>query len=95
MGFWSHVQRTLWTGKVVKDYGAISDRRFGRAHRTLSVVLSNKQGGRVFIKESYRGILAFSLSFVELDADEAARLDEALQDALRRLRDGPSSPGGA
>ncbi len=77
-----------WTGTVVKDYGAIGDRQLGRAHRTLSVVLSEKDGGRVFIKESYRGVLAFSLNFVELDADEAARLGDALQDAIPRLRGG-------
>jgi hypothetical protein len=88
VGVWSRVQRTLWTGAIVKDYGAIGDRQFGRARRTLSVVLSEKNGGRLIIKESYRGVVAFSLNFVELDADEAVRLAEAIQDALPRLRAG-------
>ncbi len=87
MGLWSRLLRTLWTGEVLRDYGVIGDREIGSGHRTLSVVLSDKHGGRVFLKESWRAAIAFRVNFVELDADEAARLEEALRDALPRLRD--------
>ena len=90
MGLWSRLQRTLWTGEVLKDYGVVGDRRIGASHRTLGVVLSDKHGGRVFLKESWRATLGFSVHFVELDADEAARLEEALRDAVPRLRQPPS-----
>jgi hypothetical protein len=26
MGLWNRIQRRLWTGEVVKDYGLVSDR---------------------------------------------------------------------
>ncbi len=87
MGLWGRLQRTLWTGEVLKDYGVMGDRRIGSGHRTLSVVLSDKHGGRVFLKESWRATLGFSVHFIELDAEEAARLEEALRDAMPRLRE--------
>ena len=46
-----------------------------RAHRSLSVVLSEKQGRRLFLREAYRRFGAFSVRFIELDRDEVLRLD--------------------
>jgi hypothetical protein len=86
MGLWSRLQRTLWTGEVLKDYGVMGDRRIGSSHRTLSLVFTDKHGGRVFLKESWRAAFGFSVHFIELDAEESARLQEALRDAIPRLR---------
>ena len=85
MGLWNRIQRTLWTGEVVKDYGLISDRSVGGAHRTLTVVLSERNGRRVFLKESYRRFGAFSIRFIELDQDEVTRLDTVFRDALGQM----------
>lgn len=85
MGIWNRIQRTLWTGEVIKDYGPISDRSVRGAHRTLSVVLSEKNGRRVFLKESYRGFGAASVRFIELDQDEVTRLDTIFHDALGHM----------
>jgi hypothetical protein len=85
MGLWNRIQRTLWTGEVVKDYGQVSDRSVRGAHRTLTVVLSEKNGRRVFLKESYRGFGAFRVNFIELDHDEVTRLDTIFRDALGQM----------
>ncbi|MEA2675704.1 MAG: hypothetical protein QOI92_2896 [Chloroflexota bacterium] len=85
MGLWNRIQRTLWTGEVVKDYGQVSDRSVSGSHRTLTVVLSEKHGRRVFLKESYRRLGAFSVSFIELDQDEVTRLDTIFHDALGQM----------
>jgi hypothetical protein len=47
MGLWSAIQRKLWAGRVVKDYGKISDRSVRSAHRSLSVVFSERDGHRL------------------------------------------------
>ena len=85
MGLWSWIQRRVWTGEVVKDYGVISDREIRSVHRSLTVVLSEKGGRRVFLRESYRRFGAFRINFIELNRDEAVRLDAILHDALDQM----------
>jgi hypothetical protein len=82
MGFWSAIQQKLWTGRVVKDYGTISDRSVRSAHRSLSVVFSERDGHRLFLREYWRRFGAFRINFIELDRDEAARLGGVIQDAI-------------
>jgi hypothetical protein len=84
MNLWSAIQQRLWTGRVVKDYGTIGDRSVRRAHRSLSVVLSERDGSRLFLRESWRGFGAFRVNFVELDREEATRLGAIIQDAIER-----------
>jgi len=86
MGVWGRIQRKLWTGDVVQDYGIISDRSVSGSHRSLAVLLSDpKQGRRLFLRESYRAAMAFRINFIELDRDEVARLDEILHEALEHM----------
>jgi hypothetical protein len=85
MGLWSRIQSALWTGEVVKDYGAISERSIGSAKRSLTAVLSKKRGRRLFLRESYRGFGAFRINFIELDRDEVFALDAVLHDALEQM----------
>jgi hypothetical protein len=49
------------------------------------VVLSEKNGRRVFLKESYRGFGAFSVRFIELDQDEVTSLVTIFSDALGQM----------
>jgi hypothetical protein len=85
LGFWKAVQQRLWTGPVIKDYGEVSNRSVRGAHRTLSAVLSDKGGRRVYLRESWRGFGAFRINFIELDRDEATRLRDILGDALAEM----------
>jgi hypothetical protein len=85
MGFWKAIQQRLWTGPVVKDYGAISDRSLGRQRRSLSAVLSDREGRRLYLRESYRTFGAARINFIELDREEALRLREILEDALTQM----------
>jgi hypothetical protein len=82
MDFWSWVQQKIWTGRVVKDYGTIGDRSVRHAHRSLSVVFSDRDGHRLFLRESWRGYGAFRINWVELDRDEATRLGGIIEDAI-------------
>lgn len=79
------VQQSCWTGAVIKDYGNVSNRSVRGAHRTLSAVLSEKDGRRVYLRESWRSFVAFRINFIELDRDEASRLRDILSDALAEL----------
>jgi hypothetical protein len=84
MGFFKKAQR-LWTGRVVKDYGVVSDRSVRGAHRTLAVVLSEHDGPRLYLRESWRKFLAFRVNFIELNRDEATRLKVIIDDALGEM----------
>ncbi len=75
----------MWTGSVIVDFGSVSNRQISRAHRSLSVVLSEKQGRRLFLREAYRRFGAFSVRFIELDRDEVLRLDAIFQEALDQM----------
>ena len=87
MGLWSRIERALWTGEVVKDYGVIRERSVRGPRRKLSAVLAERDGvRRVFLKESWRGLLAASVRYVELDRDEVERLAEILADARSEMR---------
>jgi len=81
MGLWNWIERRLWTGDVVKDYGPISDSRYGGLRRKISVMLA-KGGTRVILRVSYRRLVTASIQFVELDRDAASKLRDALDDAL-------------
>jgi hypothetical protein len=94
LSLWKAIQQRLWTGPVVKDYGTISDRSMGRQRRTLSAVLSEKEGRRLYLRESWRAFAAARINFIELDRDEALRLREILDDALAQMRP-PSEQGSA
>lgn len=84
MGLWNAIQQKLWTGRVLRDYGTISDRAVRSVHRSLSVVFSERDGHRLFLKESWRRFGAFRINFIELDRDEAAELGAIIQDAIGR-----------
>ena len=58
MGLWSRIERTVWTGDVVKDYGVISDGLINGVRRKVSVVLAGKGDRRVFIRVSDRTLSA-------------------------------------
>jgi hypothetical protein len=83
MGFFKAAQRR-WTGRVVKDYGVVSDRSVRGAHRTLAVVLSEHDGPRIYVRESWRRFFAFAfrVNFIERNRDEATRLRAIIDDAL-------------
>jgi hypothetical protein len=77
------IQR-LWTGKVLTDYGVIGDRSIGGARRTIVVLLTERGGTRLIIRETYTG-LGFRVNFIELDRDEVVKLNEVIQEALPHL----------
>jgi hypothetical protein len=85
VGLWRGIQRTLWTGEIVEDYGTIGDRSIGGAHRQLTVMLAGKNGPRLFVRESYRGFAAFRVNFIELDRSELLALDAIVHRALERM----------
>ncbi len=82
MGVWRKVEETVWLGKVMQDYGVISDEM---PHRKVSVLLAGKHHPALFLKESWSGFLAKSVRYTEMDRQTLERLDAAIHDALRRM----------
>lgn len=87
MTLWKRIEQALWTGPVTKDYGVVSEGRYGAAKRIVSVVLAHRDHkDRFVIKASYRAFLAASVQYLDLDREGALRLKAALDDALSAMR---------
>jgi hypothetical protein len=83
MGLWRRIEEKLWTGPVVKDYGAISEGRYGIGSRRVSVLRTRRgDAEKIVIRTSYKAFLSASVQFLDLDLEAAARLRAALDDAL-------------
>lgn len=85
MSIWNRIERALWTGDPVADYGLISDTSVRGTRRKVSVMLAGKQSRRVIIRVSYRRWFAGSLDFLDLDRESVTLLHAALEDALTRM----------
>ena len=56
MSLWKRIEQALWTGKILKEYGPLSEGRYGAAERTVSALLANRQNSDCFvIRVSTRG----------------------------------------
>jgi hypothetical protein len=78
MNLWKVIEQKLWTGQIIKEYGALADDRLGTGKRTISALLARKgDRDRFVIKASYRAFLAASVQYIELDRDAAAKLKAA------------------
>jgi hypothetical protein len=86
MSFWKRVEQALWTGTVLRDYGPLSQGRYGRTKRTVSALLTQRENrDRFVIKTSYRAFLAASVQYLDFDRESAVKLKTALDDALTRM----------
>ncbi len=86
MSIWKRIEQALWTGPVLKDYGAISNGRYGAAKRTISAVLARRnERDRFIIKASYKAFLSASVQYIDLDREAALKLKAALEDALTQM----------
>lgn len=87
MGLWRRIEQALWTGKVLVDYGAVSEGSYGASKRTVSALLAHKdQRDRFVVKVSYVGFLAASVQYFDLDREAALKLKAALDDAVMQMR---------
>jgi len=59
---WRRIEQALWTGNVLRDYGAVSEDRYGGAKRTVSAMLAHRHDrDRLVIKSSYKAFLSASV----------------------------------
>ena len=71
MGLWKRVEQAFWTGDILKEYGPVSDGRYGATKRTVSALLSHRDGrDRLVIKASYKAFFAASVQYVDLEQGE-------------------------
>jgi hypothetical protein len=83
VSLWKRLEQALWTGAIVKDYGALVQGKYGAAKRTVSALLAHRDDrDRFVIKASYKAFFSASVHYVDLDREGALRLKAALDDAL-------------
>jgi hypothetical protein len=69
-------------GRIVKDYGQFSRRKYFLFAVTISATLRERRGRRLLLlSERWIG-LGFAVRWVELDLDAVGRLDLVLQDVM-------------
>jgi hypothetical protein len=86
MGLWKRIEERFFTGPVLRDYGPITEGRYGAARRKVSAMLTSRNSEpRFVIRTSYKAFLSASVQFLELDREAALKLKAALEDALGRM----------
>jgi hypothetical protein len=87
VGIWKRIEQAFWTGQVLKEYGPVSEGRYGAAKRTVSALLAHREEqDRFVIKASYKAFFSASVQYVDLDRESAVKLKAALDDALQQMR---------
>jgi hypothetical protein len=90
VSLWKRVEQALWTGRVAKDYGVVSEGKHGAATRTVSALLAHRDNqDRFVIKASYKTFFSASVQYMDLDREGALRLKAALDDALQTMKVAP------
>ena len=80
MGFFERA----FVGKVIKDFGIIEQSSTGLTRATKSALLVERGGKpRFILKYSARALVAFSISYVELEIESAAKLKGFIEEAER------------
>jgi len=84
MSLFKKIEESIWTGKVIKDYGIIDEQRTGISRLRRSVLLTEKGNKRkVIIKQSAAAFICASVNYFEFDRMAVQRLKDALEDALQ------------
>jgi len=86
VSLWKRVEQALWTGNTLREYGPLSEGRYGATKRTVSALLAHRDGrDRLVIKASYKAFFAASVQYVDLDRDGVVKLKAAVDDALQHM----------
>lgn len=79
------LEQKLFTGEVIRDYGAIHKVGSAMSGTTHSLLLCRKRGEDVIvIRHSHRAVLSFSISYSEFPAAHAEKIAEMLIDIASR-----------
>jgi hypothetical protein len=74
MGLLSRLEQALFTGKIVKDYGLLSEGRYGAANRTITALVTQRDDVASFvIKSSYKALLSARVQYLDLDREGALK----------------------
>ena len=82
------LERKLWLGEVVRDYGYLSEHKMGGAFYKTSLLLC-RRGGRlqIVIRKTGFAYLAASVTYDYLPVSVAPRLKEIAEDMEARSRE--------
>ena len=81
MNIFQRLERALWLGEVVRDYGIISEQKVGGAFTKISVLLCQRNGERkIVLKTSAFAFLAASVKYEYLPVSVIPKLRGILDD---------------
>ena len=81
MNIFQRLERTLWLGEVVQDYGIISEQKMGGAFQKISLLLCRRKGEiQLVIKTSAFAFLAASVRYEYLPVSVIPKLRSILDD---------------
>jgi hypothetical protein len=80
----------VFVGKVIRDFGAITETNLGIGRQKLSLILVERRGKRKLVfKSAACGYIGFSISYMEIPADALPILRQWFAEAAGML-----APGG-
>lgn len=94
MGIFRWLERKLFTGVVVKDYGLVMAKSLGAGRRSITLLLCRAHGKlQVVFRQSAWALFGGSVSYVMFEAthENLTKLAELVADTNELLRVGGSS----
>ena len=91
MGLFAWLERKLWLGDVLKDYGVLDEKESVVGSLRTSVLLCRRGGKlRLVLRSVGKGPMSASVSYAMIDAtpEALAKLGEVVLDALEEIRQG-------
>ena len=84
MGLFSWLERKLFTGEVIRDYGVVAEQSFGVGRVRTSVLLCRRSGGvQIVVRAFATAPMSVAVKYVQIEAttQSLAKLEEAVRDA--------------
>ena len=87
MGIFKKIEESLFTGKIIKDYGIIDKRKEGIVEYKHNMFLTQKKNKKkIIIRETVKSPFGFNVRYIELEREGVQKLKDALENALEVMR---------
>jgi hypothetical protein len=89
MGVLAWLERRIFTGDVVKDYGVVSEKSFALGRMRTSLLLCRRSGAlQIVVRTAGRAAMGASVQYAVIDAtpDVLTRLEQMIGDVRAETR---------
>jgi hypothetical protein len=88
MGLFSKAEKSIYFGKVIRDFGILDEHKKGFTKFKVSVLFCEKDGKKCLVsKQTARALLSASVTYHYIYEENLPKLKQAVDEALGLVRD--------